>query len=240
MLLMSARLDALVAQAGWGSRRTVGKLIRSAAVTVDGVICRDRARQVMETSAIAVHGRPLATIPRVVLVHKSAGCSCSRDRREAPLVFDLLPEIWRSMEPAGRLDRFTTGLLIFSRDGSLLHRLIHPKRHLPKRYRVGYDGRMADDAIQRCAEGFLLEGDERPTLPAQLSLDGPGQATLILHEGRFHQVKRMCAALGAQVTSLHRDRIGALDLPGDLPIGACRPASDADIEALLTIPEEDS
>ena len=237
---MSSRLDALVAQAGWGSRSMVGKLIRSGAVAVDGAVCRDRARQITESAAISVHGQTLVTIPRVVLLHKASGYACSRDQRESPLVFDLLPETWRSMEPAGRLDRNTTGLLIFSRDGALLHRLVHPKHHLPRRYRVRYDGQLPDDAVQRCADGMLLDGDERPTKPAQLLPHRPGYATLILHEGRFHQVKRMFVALDAQVTDLHRDRIGALSLPDDLPVGASRPADDHDIETLFTMPQEDT
>jgi 16S rRNA pseudouridine516 synthase len=166
------------------------------------------------------------------------GTSCSHDLNEAPLVDELLPEeyLGRGLETVGRLDRDTSGLLVMTTDGGLIHRLTHPKRKVGKRYQVTYQGELARDAVARCAEGFCLggeePGDDVPTLPAQLTLNAKGQATLVLQEGRYHQVRRMFGVLGAEVTALHRDRIGQLDLPADLLPGMIRPATADELARL--------
>ena len=149
---------------------------------------------------------------------------------------DLLSERLRrrGLRIAGRLDRATSGLLILTSDGALVHRLTHPARKLPKRYRIELDGELAADAVRRCAEGLLLPGEERETRPAELQLDGPGRATLVLREGRTHQVRRMMRALGAEVVGLHRDRIGDLDLPEDLGPGELRPLEPEERALLLS------
>jgi len=127
-----------------------------------------------------------------------------------------------AIEPAGRLDRDTSGLLICTTDGQLIHRLTNPKRAVWKRYRIGYTGELSAHAVERCASGLSLPDDDRPTLPARLELHGAGEASLHLCEGRYHQVRRMIGALGGEVIRLHRDRIGALELPADLTPGMCR------------------
>lgn len=122
--------------------------------------------------------------------------------------------------------------------GALIHALTNPRRHLAKRYRILYSGILASHAVARCAKGMLLEGDSKPTLPAELILEavapgGPARATLILHEGRYHQVRRMIAALGGEVVALRRDRIGGLDLPDDLAPGMMREITPGERAALL-------
>jgi 16S rRNA pseudouridine516 synthase len=204
---------------------------------VAGEICRDPARRVGdETVTLDEEAVVSPEEERDWLLHKPVGLACSHDVRESPLVFDLLPERLRrrGLRIAGRLDRDTSGLLVLSDDGDLVHRLTHPARKLPKRYRVAFEGELVEDAVARCAEGLLLPGDARPTRPAELRLEGPGRATLVLREGRTHQVRRMVRVLGGRVVALHRDRIGGLDLPGDLAPGEGRPLAPDDRRRLLS------
>lgn len=233
---MSYRLDAFLAHAGLGSRTEVRRLIKRRRIMVNGTTCRVLDHPLSDGDEVVCDGEPVVLPPATVhlLVHKPVGYACSHDPREAPLLDDLLDPLWRraGVEPAGRLDRQTSGLLFCSTDGGLIHRLIHPRRKVAKRYRIAYSGDLVTDAIARCAAGFPLAEGDRPTRPADLQLDGPGQATLILHEGRFHQVRRMIATLGGVVTALHRDRIGQLELPADLAPGQVRPASAAELAAL--------
>jgi 16S rRNA pseudouridine516 synthase len=220
------RLDAYLSRAGLASRREARDLVRSGQVCVDGVVCREPATRI-EGQAVTLASAVVSAPGEVkdFLLHKPVGLSCSRDAREAPLVFDVLDPVLRQrpLQIAGRLDRATSGLLVLTTDGDFVHRLTHPSRKLSKRYRVGYRGELAPDAVMQCEAGILLDGEDRPTRPAVLTLDGPGQATLVLREGRTHQVRRMFRALGAFVEALHRDRVGGLDLPSDLAPGAFRP-----------------
>jgi len=225
----SLRLDAYLARAGVASRREAQAWIRRGAVTVAGAICRDADRRVIDGEAVTLRGESVASpVERLdLLVHKSVGLSCSHDVREAPLVFDLLSEPLRrrALRIAGRLDRATSGLLVLTTDGDLVHRLTHPTRKLPKRYCIAYEGTLSSDAVERCREGLWLPGEDRPTRAAELTLEGPGRASLVLREGRTHQVRRMIRRLGAEVVGLHRDRVGMLELPEDLAPGAWRPLS---------------
>jgi 16S rRNA pseudouridine516 synthase len=230
------RLDAYLARAGLASRREARGLIRRGDVCLDGEICRDPARQI--TSESVALGEQAVDSPAVVqdfLLHKPVGFSCSNDDRESPLVSDLLSETLRrrSLLIAGRLDRATSGLLVLTKDGDLVHRLTHPTRKVSKRYRIEFDAELAKDAVARCAEGFLLTGEDRPTRPAELVIDGPGRATLVLREGRTHQVRRMIRMLGGEVVALHRDRVGGLELPEDLEPGDLRPLEREERALLL-------
>ena len=231
------RLDACLARAGLASRRQARDMIRRGRVSVDGEVCRDAARRIV-SETVRLDGRAVGS-PALIedfILHKPEGFACSRDEREAPLVFDLLDERLRRREwlIAGRLDRATSGLLVLTRDGDLVHRLTHPARKVPKRYRIGFEGALAPDAVDRCRAGLLLQGEDRPTRPAELVIQGPGRATLVLREGRTHQVRRMIRALGAEVVSLQRDRIGAFVLPPDLAPGDLRPLDRAERALLLS------
>jgi 16S rRNA pseudouridine516 synthase len=233
----SMRLDAYLSRAGLASRREARELIRRGRVRVDGLVCREPATRIEgQTVALADETVERPGETRDFLLHKPVGLSCSRDERESPLVFDVLETALRGrpLQIAGRLDRATSGLLVLTSDGDFVHRLTHPTRKLPKRYRIGFRGELVPDAIARCRAGILLEGEARPTRPAVLTLDGPGAATLVLREGRTHQVRRMFRALGAFVETLHRDRIGGLDLPPDLAPGALRPLEPAERALLLS------
>lgn len=236
---MSERLDAFLAHQGLGTRSEVRGLIRSGKVTVDGVVCRDFARH-LRGEAVTARGVPVVEgiTEATLLVHKPLGLACSHDIAEAPLLESVYPAALShlAIEPAGRLDRDTSGLIVCTTDGQLIHRLTNPKQAIAKRYRVGYSGKLSAHAVERCLNGITLPDDDRPTLPAKLELHGEGEATLHLIEGRYHQVRRMIAELGGEVVRLHRDRIGALGLPADLPAGSCRAMSEGEIAALFHAP----
>jgi 16S rRNA pseudouridine516 synthase len=238
---MAYRLDAFLAHRGFGTRTQVRGLIRRGRVTLGGAVCHDQGEHVAERE-VRVDGALVAVgvTSATLLLHKPLGFACSHDEREAPLLEQLIPAEFRhlALEPAGRLDRDTSGLLVVTSEGDLIHLLTNPRRHLPKRYRIGYRGMLSSHAVERCAKGIVMEGDPRPTLPALLSLEGAagdlGRATLVLEEGRYHQVRKMIAALGGEVATLHRDRIGGLDLPLDLAPGQARVITAAEQELLLS------
>jgi 16S rRNA pseudouridine516 synthase len=232
---MSDRLDAFLSHQGLGSRSEVRGLIERGRVRLGGKTCRTFGSPVGNRE-VKVDNQPV--VPRAesatLIVHKPLGLACSNDEREAPLLSSLYPAdlAHLAIEPAGRLDRETTGLLIVSSEGQLIHRLTSPKRRCEKRYRIWYTGQLSSHAVERCERGMVIEGDDQPTLPARLELQADGEATLHLIEGRYHQVRRMIAALGGFVVKLHRDRIGGLDLPADLPAGAVRPITAAELALL--------
>jgi 16S rRNA pseudouridine516 synthase len=237
---VAERLDAFLSHHGFGSRSDVRGIIKSGQVTVAGEVCRAFQRHLGD-EVVCVRGVAVERGPSeaTLLLHKPVGLACSHDEAEAPLVETLIPARYRAlpMEWAGRLDRDTSGLLIVTSDGQLIHRLTNPRKHLPKRYRIAYRGTLSANAVERCAKGLAIEGDPRPTLPAELRLESPGadglgRATMILHEGRYHQVRKMIAACGGEVVRLHRDRIGTLDLPADLAPGASREISADELRAL--------
>jgi 16S rRNA pseudouridine516 synthase len=241
---VAERLDSFLAHRGFGTRSEVRLLVRRGAVTLDGRPCRNPAQHIGEL-AVSVDGdlveRGVASA--TLLMHKPLGCACSHDPSEAPLLDELLPRRLQHlpMETAGRLDRDTSGLIIISSEGDLIHALTNPRRHVLKRYRVRYRGKLSHHAVARVAKGLTLEGDPKPTLPATLELDeddddGIGRATILLAEGRYHQVRRMFAALGGEVVALHRDRIGALTLPDDLAPGQSRDLLAEERALLFTEP----
>jgi 16S rRNA pseudouridine516 synthase len=167
----------------------------------------------------------------VTCSHKEAG----------PLVYELLPARWRMREPAistvGRLDKETSGLLLLTDDGALLHRIISPKRHVAKRYLATLARPLQGHEAERFASGeLMLEGEDKPLLPARLEPLSGRQAWLTITEGRYHQVRRMFAAVGNHVEALHRDRIGGLDLPADLAPGGWRLMGPQEIAAVFASP----
>jgi len=232
------RLDRLLANMGYGSRREVQQLVRRGAVTLDGAVVTDAEGRLPVTPDLAgrmrVDGAALDPPPGVaILLHKPLGVTCSH-KEAGPLVYDLLPRRWRLRQPAistvGRLDKETSGLLLLTDDGALLHRIISPKRQVTKRYLATLARPLEGHEAARFASGeLMLEGEVRPLLPAWLQPLAERQARLTIAEGRYHQVRRMFAAVGNHVEALHRDRIGGLDLPADLAPGAFRPMGPDDI-----------
>lgn len=239
----TVRLDRLLANLGYGSRREVGLLARAGLVVLDGVPVTDVGQRVPAGPDLPVRlwidGEPLDPPPALTLMlNKPLGVTCSH-KEAGPLVYGLLPERWRRRDPAlstiGRLDKETSGLLLLTDDGALLHRVISPKSNVAKRYQVTLDRPLKGDEAAIFASGTLmLEGEEKPLLPVPLEVHDATHATVTLHEGRYHQVRRMFAAVGNHVLSLHRDRIGGIGLPSNLEAGAYRILNAEDIERIFT------
>ncbi|MCA3734536.1 MAG: rRNA pseudouridine synthase [Phenylobacterium sp.] len=238
----AVRLDRLLANLGYGSRREVHALVRERAIFLDGQAVTDAGARIALTADIperlTVRGAPVdPPAPLVLMMHKPAGVVCSH-KEPGRSVYELLPPRWRSRTPAlstvGRLDRDTTGLLLITDDGSFLHRVISPRTHAPKRYTASLQWPLRGDEADIFARGdLMLEGEERPLAPAYLEVLEPRVARLTLTEGRYHQVRRMFSATGNRVVELHRDRIGSLDLPPDLAPGAWRALNPDEREAIL-------
>ncbi|RYF91405.1 MAG: pseudouridine synthase [Caulobacteraceae bacterium] len=240
---LSVRLDRLLANMGYGSRREIAALAAAGQVVLDGVPIRkgDAKVQVARDlpARMTVRGAPLDPPPGLALVmHKPLGVTCSH-KEVGALVYDLLPQRWKAREPAistvGRLDKDTSGLLLLTDDGDLLHRIISPRANVAKRYLVTLARPMEGSEGATFAAGtLLLEGEDKPLAPAELEVLSPTTAHLTIHEGRYHQVRRMFAAVGNHVEALHRDRVGGLDLPDDLAPGAFRMLDDAGVAAIFT------
>lgn len=236
------RLDRLLANLGYGSRREVQQLVYADRVTLDGEIIEDPDERIAVTGDLSermhIDGEKLDPPPGLVLmVNKPLGVTCSH-KEAGPLIYSLLPPRWRRRDPAistvGRLDKDTSGLLLMTDDGSLLHRIISPRNHVTKRYHVTLDRPLRGDEAETFASGTLmLESEDKPLLPVTMEVLSPTSAYVTLTEGRYHQVRRMFAAVGNHVTSLHRDRMGNLALPPDLAPGAWRILTEAEIACVL-------
>jgi 23S rRNA pseudouridine2605 synthase len=213
------RLNAYLARAGVASRRGAEELIRAGRVRVNGEPA-GLATFVESGDRVEVDGRPVEPEPLTyILLHKPAGVvTTARDPQGRPTVVDLVGHE-RRVVPVGRLDADTTGALLLTNDGPLAHRLAHPRYEVDKVYEAEVEGCPSDDALRRLAEGVEL--DEGRTAPARVRRLGPSRIELVLHEGRKHQVKRMCEAVGHPVTSLHRSSYAGLRVD-DLPPGEWR------------------
>lgn len=226
-----------IANLGYGSRRQVTAMFREGRVTdADGEVLY--ADDVVAHDRIRIDDAPLDPPPGLVaMLHKPLGVTCST-RDPGRVVYDLLPARWRLrnpvVSPIGRLDRDTTGMLLLTDDGGLLHRVISPKARLPKVYEATLAGDLRGDEAAVFASGTLmLEAETTPLAPALLEVLDARRARLTLTEGRYHQVRRMFAAVGNHVEALHRSRVGGLEL-GDLPPGQWRLLDAADIARLFT------
>lgn len=227
------RLDRYLCHATTLSRSLAVRAIRAGSVVVDGEVERDPTRHISpQSSAVTLDGQPLALSgPRYFMLHKPAGYICATQDGTHPTVLDLIDEPQRSgLHIAGRLDLDTTGLVLISDDGQWSHRITSPRRHCAKRYRVTLADDLQNDVAQRFAAGIQLKGEEKPTRPAQLEVVSSRQVLLTIHEGKYHQVKRMFAAVGNHVLALHRVSIGALQLDAMLEPGKYRALSPEEID----------
>ncbi len=231
---MSARrLDQLLANLGYCSRREVRAWLKAGRVVVGGKIADDPGVK-PSPAAVRVDGEPLDHPDGLLLlVNKPLGLTCSHDPAEGPLIYDLLPARWRARNPVvtsvGRLDKETSGLILLTDHTELVHRLTSPKHKVPKIYRATTDRDLSPDLIPRFASGAIqLDGEKEPCAPAELRLVGPREAELTLIEGKYHQVRRMFAACGATVLTLHRTAFGTLTL-GDLAPGRYRELAPAEL-----------
>ncbi|HMN45222.1 MAG TPA: pseudouridine synthase [Povalibacter sp.] len=230
------KLLKLVANLGYGSRKEVTAMVRDGRIT-------DPEGDILYTDddvpheRIRVDGEPLDPAPGLILMlHKPAGYTCSL-KDPGQIVYDLFPPRFRRRSPTlatvGRLDRDTTGLLLMTDDGALLHRIVHPKSAIAKVYEATLARDLRGDEAKIFAGGkLMLESERTPLAPATLEAVGPRQARLTLTEGRYHQARRMFAAVGNHVEKLHRSRVGGLTL-GDLPEGRWRLLEAEELQKLF-------
>lgn len=233
---MKVKLLRYLANLGYGTRRDVEWMLREGRVSdADGEVLYGDDKVPHEV--IRIDGEPLDPAPgMVVLLNKPTGVTCST-KDQGRLVYDLLPERFARRDPnlstVGRLDRDTSGLLLLTDDGQLLHRITSPKSSLDKVYEATLaQGLRGDEGAIFASGELMLEGEHKPLLPAELEVTGPRTARLTLHEGRYHQVRRMFAAVGNHVEALHRAHVGGLDLDGLEP-GQWKLLQPADIERLF-------
>ena len=226
------RLNAFLARAGVASRRGADELIRAGRVRVNGEVA-DLGTFVEDDDRVELDGRRLAPEPLAyVLLHKPAGVvTTASDPHGRPTVVELV-DLPQRIVPVGRLDADTTGALLLTNDGPLAHRLAHPRYRVDKVYEAEVVGEPGEEALRRLAEGVEL--DDGRTAPAGVRRLGPCRLELTLHEGRKHQVKRMCAAVGHPVLGLHRSRYAGLGLAGVEP-GGWRELTAGEIAALRSI-----
>ena len=221
--------DILYSQ-GFGTRRICAGLVQQGLVTVNGEPCDDSTADFDPTGLwFTVQGKPWPYHEKAyILLHKPAGTECSQKPSTWPSIYTLLPAPLRQrpqkgpvqgVQAVGRLDQDTTGLLLLTDDGQFIHRMSSPRHHVPKVYEVGTKHPLDDRQIARLLAGVVLDDDPRPVKAAACEAVAPQHLRLTLTEGKYHQVKRMLAAVGNRVEALHRSQIGALKLPDTLAPG---------------------
>ncbi len=226
------RLDKTLANAGAGTRSAVKALLKAGRVQVNGLVEKDGSRHVDPAKdTLTLDGEPIGRPARQVwMLNKPAGCVTATED-PGPTVMDYLPPSLRaSLRPVGRLDKDTEGLLLFTDDGDLLHRLISPKKQVPKVYFARHEGDTTADDVAAFAAGLVLK-DGTVCLSAKLEPLGHGESLVTVCEGKYHQVRRMLASRGHFVTYLERRSEGPLSL-GDLPRGQARALTENEIQAL--------
>lgn len=228
------RLDKFLCDSGVGTRSQVKLLLKTGRVRVDGKPETDAARKVCpDTQVISLDGEVLGGKRRVVvMLNKPMGYVTATEDRQEKTVMELLPRelAHLDLKPVGRLDKATEGLLLFTNDGDLLHRLISPKKEVPKVYYARHEGQGSGEDVLAFAQGLTLR-DGTVCLPAKLEPLGPGESLITVCEGKYHQVRRMMASRGMTVTYLERRSEGGLTL-GDLLRGQIRQLREEEIAAL--------
>ena len=228
------RLDKFLCDSGVGTRSQVKQILKAGRVTVDGIPERDNSRKIdPQKNTICLDGDVLGGKRRVVLMlNKPAGFVTATEDKKERTVMELIPANYRNLDvkPVGRLDKATEGLLLFTNDGDLLHRLISPKKEVPKIYYAKHEGTAGQEDVEVFAAGMELR-DGTKCLPAKLEPLGPGESLVTVCEGKYHQVRRMMAARNMTVEYLERRQEGGLRL-ADLPRGQIRELDEKEIGIL--------
>ena len=232
------RLDKYLCETGFGTRSQVKDLLKKGQVMVNGEVVKKPELKINETTdQILCQGKKVSYQKNIYLMlHKPAGVvSATEDNREKTVLDLVRPEDRKNgLFPVGRLDKDTEGLLLLTDDGELAHWLLSPKKHVDKTYYAKIDGQVTEEHVKQFREGLDI-GDEKKTLPAVLTilLSGPvSEIEVTIHEGRFHQIKRMFEAVGCKVTYLKRLSMGSLVLDETLPLKEYRPLTEAELEGL--------
>ena len=225
------RLDKFLCDSGIGTRSQVKAILKAGRVAVDGKPEKDNSRKVdPKTQTITLDGEVLGGYRRIVLMlNKPEGYVTATEDKNDKTVMELLPAEYKNLDlkPVGRLDKATEGLLLFTNDGDLLHRLISPKKEVPKIYYAKHEGTAGEEDVAAFASGLILR-DGLECLPAKLEPLGAGESLITVCEGKYHQVRRMMASRGMTVLYLERRQEGPLTL-GDLPRGAVRELTEEEI-----------
>ena len=228
------RLDKFLCDCGAGTRSQVKLILKAGRVTVDGVVQRDNSCKIdPQKQTVLLDGAPLRAVGQVVvMLNKPAGYVTATEDRQEQTVMELLPAEYKflDLKPVGRLDKQTEGLLLFTNDGDLLHRLISPKKEVPKVYYARHEGDVTPEDVKAFAQGLTLR-DGTVCLPAVLERIGAGESRITVCEGKYHQVRRMMASRNMTVLYLERRQEGTLTL-GDLPRGKVRPLTPEEIRGL--------
>ena len=228
------RLDKYLCDSGAGTRSQVKVLLKAGRVTVDGKVEKDNSKKIDPArQVVTLDGEVLGGRRRVVvMLNKPAGFVTATEDPVERTVMELLPATMKHLDlkPVGRLDKATEGLLLFTNDGDLLHRLISPKKEVPKVYYAKHEGTATGEDVQAFADGLTLR-DGTTCLPAKLEPLGPGESLVTVCEGKYHQVRRMMASRNMTVSYLERRKEGALGLD-DLPRGRIRELTEEEIAAL--------
>ena len=228
------RLDKFLCDSGVGTRSQVKIILKQGRVTVDGKVEKYNSRKIDPAAqTVCLDGERLGGMRRCVLMmNKPAGFVTATEDKTERTVMELIPQEYRHLDvkPVGRLDKATEGLLLFTNDGDLLHRLISPKKEVPKVYYAKHEGTAGEGDVKAFAEGLTLR-DGTVCLPAKLEPLGPGESLITVCEGKYHQVRRMMASLGMTVLYLERRQESDLTL-GDLPRGQVRELTEMEIAHL--------
>lgn len=232
------RLDKYLADAGLGTRSEVKQMIRKGRIVVDGNICKQADAKIdTDTMLVCADGKGVSYAEvSYYMLHKPAGVvSATTDARDKTVLELINEEKRRDLFPVGRLDKDTEGLLLITNDGKLANRLLAPGKHVDKAYYAKINGLVTEQMVKKFAEGVDI-GDEKPTLPAALTILHAGEAEseieIVITEGRYHQIKRMFEAVGLSVTYLKRLRMGKLILDDNLSCGEYRKLTQQEIDAL--------
>ena len=238
----TARVDKLLSSMGYGSRSEMARMAKAGGILLDGADLTDVSQRIAITpdlpARMEIDGAALdPLVGLVILLNKPLGMTCSR-KEDGPLVYDILPKRWQRRDPAistiGRLDKQTSGLLLLTDDGDLLHRVISPRRHVKKTYLAQLARPLNGNEGALFASGqLMLEGEDKPLAPADLVVISETEALLTVTEGRYHQVRRMFAATGNHVEALHRESLGGLILPEGLGMGQWKLLTAAEIALIF-------
>jgi len=231
---MTLRLDQFIANCTELSRKDAKRAISGGNVTVEGDVCKTASQKISEDACVVLNGQALS-LPgeRYLMMNKPSGVVSATTDSEHPTALDLLPaELTRDLHIAGRLDLDTTGLLLLTTDGQWSHRITSPRTDCPKTYRVSLSDVLTDAAEQALKAGVMLRNEESTTRPANVRRVADRVIELTIFEGRYHQVKRMLAAVGNHVIALHRIRVGDIVLDPELTPGQYRSLTRQEIASI--------